>query len=71
MLRACQEALRIELTGGLYHVTSRGDRREPICLGVGVGLYDRIDTSAAPEGRRHQGQINPGPWRQVERPSDP
>ncbi|MBV5275153.1 MAG: transposase [Lamprocystis purpurea] len=22
--------LRIELTGGLYHVTSRGDRREPI-----------------------------------------
>jgi len=25
--------LRIELSGGLYHVTSRGDRREDIYLG--------------------------------------
>ena len=24
--------LRLERSGGLYHVTSRGDRREHICL---------------------------------------
>jgi putative transposase len=30
--------LRIELPGGLYHVTSRGDRREDIFLGDGDRL---------------------------------
>lgn len=30
MLRIMSRPLRIELAGGLYHVTSRGDRREAI-----------------------------------------
>jgi REP element-mobilizing transposase RayT len=30
MLCAMSRPLRIELAGGLYHVTSRGDRREAI-----------------------------------------
>jgi len=33
MLRRMARPLRIELPGGIYHVTSRGDRREPIYLG--------------------------------------
>jgi putative transposase len=30
MLRSVSRPLRIKLAGGLYHVTSRGDRREAI-----------------------------------------
>ena len=32
MVKLWQDLLRIELAGGLYHVTSRGDRREDIFL---------------------------------------
>ena len=39
--------LRIEFPGAVYHVTSRGDRREPIVLGD----EDREDQQALPVPR--------------------
>jgi transposase len=39
MLSAMSRPLRIELAGGLYHVTSRGDRREAMARAFQTGVY--------------------------------
>jgi len=48
--------LRIEFPGAVYHVTSRGDRREPI-------FVDEVDRRALLDvlgaGLQHRGQILP------------
>jgi hypothetical protein len=40
--------LRIELSGGLYHITARGDRREDIYFDTADRQPSRVGTPSVP-----------------------